>query len=82
MSQIQKIKSGSQKRKEKNEREKKLKQGSQVLTSFFTKKGEHKRLTTRWNPILESIFFKINTDNKLARADNSLHFQLNEASLG
>ena len=47
MSQLQKLKSGSQKRKEKKEREKKLKQRSQVLTSFFTKKGEHKRLTTR-----------------------------------
>ena len=47
MSQLQKLKSGSQKRKEKKEREKKQKEGSQVLTHFFTKKGEDKRLTTQ-----------------------------------
>ena len=55
MSQLQKLKSGSQKRKEKKEREKKLKVG-QVLTNFFTKKGEHKLTTQGETPFLKYRF--------------------------
>jgi hypothetical protein len=45
--QLKKLKSGSQKRKVKKDRERRQKEGSQVLTNFFSKKGEHKRLNTQ-----------------------------------
>jgi hypothetical protein len=41
------LKSGSQRRKVKKDREKGLNEGSQVLTNLFSKNGEHKHLNTQ-----------------------------------
>ena len=66
LSQLNKLKSGSQKRKVKKNRERRQSEGSQVLTNF-SKEGEHKH----WNPI--SV---IKQRQPKARADNRLHFQM------
>ena len=55
--QVTKLKSGSQKRKETKDRERRRNEGSQLLTNFFSKKGEHKRLNTQdGTPFLKDKF--------------------------